>query len=524
MVIDKLVECGIDKDSIRQISRDTLIVQVDREHVDDVIKCLVIDKNAHFSTCLGVDLSGIETSGFSLYYILVLKDKKIVVETKLSSGECVKPVHRAVPAATWCECETMDLLGLKACVGDDIDKYRFILHWGISREIRPLRKTYPYNYKLSRVATCEIERPRDYVEIDPHHPFFYEHEDFLAKVENGKIVDVQYIGSYITRGIEKIGETRLNIDQIPFIAERICGICGFTHSTAYCQAVENALKIEIPERARFERTLMLELERLESHLLILALIAYAIKLREYFVKLLKVREYIMNICEILVGNRKMYGLNIVGGVRFGFTKEQVDKCVKIFEEFKVNARKVLEDFEKCEELNSLKNIGILPKEDAHKLGAVGPVLRASGIDYDVRKYVPYAAYRDVDFEVPVMDSGDTYARAVVRIRESYESIKIVDQIFKRDEIIKGDLKVEYEVSPGKVGVGLTEAPRGENVHFIITGHDMKLYRWKVRAPTYANLAVLRRILIGESIDKAPIIIASLDPCLSCTDRLVMVRV
>ncbi|NPA70516.1 MAG: hydrogenase large subunit [Crenarchaeota archaeon] len=519
MVIKVLEECNITPSRVARLREDTLLIDLDKSEIRDVVRCLVLEKGLHFATCVGVDYSGLSEGRLALIYILTRPRTKLVLRVLINENEDAPRVHDILPAAEWCEYEAYDLLGFKTSlpISD-----RFILHWGVPSNIRPLRKDFKHDVRLCSLASCKLVEKEGFVEVDPHHPFFYEHEDFLVKVVGNRIVDVLYVGSYINRGIEKVGESRLKMEQVPFIAERICGICGFTHSTAYCQAVESALNIDVPERARLERTLMLELERIESHLLLLALVAYAVGLRDIFLELLRYRELVMNACDVLVGNRKMYGLNIIGGVRYGFTLEQVRTVRELVEKLK-DVEKVLDRLAESENVKKLKEVGVLPKDDAHKLGAVGPVARASGIDYDVRRDLPYAAYDMVDFEVPVMDSGDTYARIVVRYEETIQSIRIIEQVLSRRELVNGEIRAEYYSNPGKIGVGMTEAPRGENVHFIITGHDSKLYRWKVRAPTYANLAVLKRILIGESPKNAPIIIASLDPCLSCTDRLVKVR-
>ncbi len=519
MVIKILEECNVDPRKISKIGPDTFLIDLEKNQLRNVIKCLVLEKGLHFSTCIGVDYSGLRQGDLALMYVITRPSSKIVLRVRLNENESAPYVHDILPAAEWCELEALDLLGLKTSLPVED---RFILHWGVPSNIRPLRKEFRHSTRLGGIASCRVVKPEDFVEVDPHHPYFYEHEDFLIKVIGNRIVDVLYIGSYINRGIEKVGESRLKMEQVPFIAERICGICGFTHSTAYCQAVESALDIDVPERARFERTLMLELERLESHLLLLALVAYSIGLRDVFLSLLRSRELVMNACDILVGNRKMYGLNIIGGVRYGFDSRQIRDVKELIKKLKASL-KILDTFRESQELRKLKDIGILPKESAHKLGAVGPVARASGIDYDVRRDLPYAAYEEVDFDVPVMDQGDTYSRIVVRCEEVIQSIRIIEQVLNRNVLTRGDLKTDYESVPGRIGVGMTEAPRGENIHLVITGHDSKLYRWKVRAPTYANLAVLKAILVGESPRDAPIIIASLDPCLSCTDRLVRVR-
>jgi len=514
-----LKDCNI---QVSELDDRTLLASVDPENLPDVIDCLVSKLGLHFATCLGIDLTALGDGHVELIYVLTMPEhaKILLVKTALTREACLKPCHVKVPATLWCELETRDLVGVKLC---DVPSGRFVLP-DSAEEYPPLSKLHIYSDRRISVAKClEVRHPEGFVELFPHHPYFYEHEDILVKVSDNKVVDVYYRGFYNHRGIEKLGESRLRIDQLPFLAERICGICGFTHSTAVCQAVENALRIEVPDRARFCRTLMLELERVESHLLWLGLMCYALGRKDLFLKVMKVREKIMTICEILVGNRKMYGLNTIGGVRELITPESVMKVRSSYAQTRDEILDVLKLIEDFPELRQVQGVGVLSRDDAHRLGAVGPVARASGIPYDVRKALPYAAYREVSFSVPVMSEGDVYARYMVRLQETRESLDIIEQVLFRDEIVSGPARAEYTFEEGKLGVGITEAPRGENVHFVLTGRDMRAYRWKVRAPTYANLHVLPKILIGQDVKYANIIVLSLDPCLSCTDRLVLVK-
>ena len=520
-ILDLLKQCGLY--NIDRISDRILEAQTDPESLPDVVECLVKKLGLHFGTCLGIDLSGLGKSGKEVIYLLTIPDhgKVLIVKTLTSERGCIRPTYVKVPAAKWCELEYHDLVGVKLC---DVPSGRFMLPDSMVENYAPLCKLYTYSERRISTKSCLLSKhPEGYVELFPHHPYFYEHEDIFVEVKDGKIVDVYYRGFYNHRGIEKLGESRLRIDQLPFLAERICGICGFTHSTAVCQAIESALRIEVPDRARLARTLMLEIERIESHLLWIGLMCYALGRKDLFLKVMKVREFVMYMCDVLVGNRKMYGLNTVGGVRELITRERVDKIRSEFPRIReeiLNTLKLVEDFP---ELRQVRNVGVLSRDDAHILGAVGPVARASGIKYDVRKALPYAAYNEVSFSVPVLDEGDVYARYVVRVLETRESLDIVEQVLYREELVQGPAVAEYEFEEGKVGIGITEAPRGENIHFIVTGRDMRAYRWKVRAPTYANLHVLPKVLIGQELRYANVIVLSLDPCLSCTDRLVFLK-
>jgi Ni,Fe-hydrogenase III large subunit len=169
----------------------------------------------------------------------------------------------------------------------------------------------------------------------------------------------------------------------------------------------------------------------------------------------------------------------------------------------------------------LTGSGVLPREEAVKLSVEGPVARASGVNKDARRDLPYAAYKYVSFKVPVYTEGDNLARVLVRVDEVFESISIIEQLL--DKLPGGSiLLTDFEIPEGRVGVQVVEAPRGGDIHYVVTGKGAP-YRWRVRAPTYANIPALRVMLRDQPLADAPITIASIDPCFSCTDRVVVVR-
>jgi len=328
----------------------------------------------------------------------------------------------------------------------------------------------------------------------------------------------------VYRGIEKLAEGRMTYDQIPFIAERICGICGYTHSCCYCQALEEAAGIEVPERALYIRTILLELERIHSHLLLIGVAMHLLGYDTGFMHLWRIREAVMDLCEDLTGNRKTYGMNLPGGVRRDIDEKRVEAVKRVLDKLEEDYKRVISVVAGLREIRERTvEIGVLDKENARKISVVGPVARASGLDRDVRRDHPYAAYDDLEFKVPVYSEGDVWARVMVRVEEVFESISIVRQAL--DKMPKGEIIVKPKAIPsGKYGMSATEAPRGEDVHFLITGKGNRVYRWKVRAPTYNNLPAVPYMLRGYKLADAPIIIASIDPCFSCTDRLVVVDV
>ncbi|MCS7099707.1 MAG: nickel-dependent hydrogenase large subunit, partial [Sulfolobales archaeon] len=329
---------------------------------------------------------------------------------------------------------------------------------------------------------------------------------------------------HVHRGIEKLAESpRFTYKQIPFLAERICGICGFVHSTCYVMAVEKAAGIGVPERAEFIRSIVLEVERLHSHLLWLGVAAHLLGYDAGFMHTWRIRERVMVLAEYLTGSRKTYGINVVGGVRKDLNVDKIDKTMKTVAQVREEFKKLADAALSVPQIKARAvGAGVLTKSEARALSVVGPVARASGLYRDIRKDYPYLAYRKVSFRVPLYTEGDNLARLLVRVEEVFESIEIIKQLI--DMLPGGGIvSEEYEIPPGRRAVAAVEAPRGEDVHFVITGLG-RPYRWRVRAPTYQNIPALRAMLRGTSLADAPLTIASIDPCFSCTDRVLVVDV
>ncbi len=321
------------------------------------------------------------------------------------------------------------------------------------------------------------------VPIGPFHPTLHEPEHFAVYVDGETVKGCDYRGFMTHRGIEKLCQTQVTYNEVPFIAERICGICGSVHATAYSQAVEMAAGLEIPRRADYIRTLMLEIERLHSHLLWIGVAGHLIGFDTVFMQAWRVREPIMWLAEKLTGNRKTYGMVVVGGVRRDITpeisKDILEVVNKVEEETRIVEKAVIGD---SAIHKRTKKVGWVSTEDTVKWSLVGPVARARGVDIDARRDLPYAAYDEMDFKVPVVNDGDVWGTLVVRILEIYEAVSIIRQVLKNmpDGPIINEL--DQEIEPLRHGISSVEAPRGESVHYVITGEENKPERWRVRAP------------------------------------------
>lgn len=506
------------------IDGDTIHIVVPREKLVEVVSKLVKEYSNTFRVCVGTDERPVN-GHFSLTHIFT-DDKNgfyVLVKTYADGDNPAFPsIIDVVPGADWCEMEARDLLGFEFT---GRTHYRLVLPSEWPEGVHPLRKDVPYNYRPQvRGVSEKISESSEYgvVPLGPYHPALHEPEYFELYVEGERVVDVKYRGFHVHRGIEKLGETRMTYQQVNFLAERICGICGFEHSTCYALAVEKAAKLDVPERAQFIRSIILEIERLHSHLLWLGVAFHLVGYDTGFMHMWRIREKVMYLSELLTGSRKTYGINLVGGVRKDINEEKKQKTLETLRELEKEFKSFIEIAVTVPQVKKrLTGTGILPKEEALKLSVEGPVARASGIDKDARRDLPYAAYKYASFKVPVYSEGDNLARALVRIDETFESISIIEQLL--DKIPRGPILLEkYEIPEGRIGVQVVEAPRGGDIHYVVTGHG-KPYRWRVRAPTYSNIPALKIMLKDQPLADAPLTIASIDPCFSCTDRILIIR-
>ena len=444
------------------------------------------------------------------------------------SNPVMDSITNDIPGAGWSEREYIDLLGIKFTGHPKPKKLITADDW--PTDVYPLRKEVPYNMvppAADNVAYQLDECPdgTSLVPVGPFHTALHEPALFAVYVDGETIKGCDYRGFMTHRGIEKLCESQVSYNEIPFIAERICGICGSVHATAYSQAVEMAAGIKVPARAEYLRTLVLEIERLHSHLLWLGVAGHLIGFDTLFMQAWRVREQIMWLSERMTGNRKTYGMVIIGGVRrdvdASICTDILNVIKKIEEETKTIHKAVIGD---TAIHKRTKGVGYLSKEEAVKWSLVGPVARARGVDIDARRDHPYAAYSELKFEVPVMDTCDVWGTLVVRILEIYESINIIRQVI--DKLPGGEIltSLTEDVAALKQGISVVEAPRGESVHFVITGEENRPDRWRVRAPTYPNLQAIPAMLLNDQFADFPIIVGSIDPCFSCTDRVEVINV
>lgn len=358
------------------------------------------------------------------------------------------------------------------------------------------------------------------IPIGPQHPALKEPANFSIEVDGEEIVDAYVKPNYNHRGMERLAEEK-TYPQVLVLYERICGICSQVHPQAFAQATEDALGIEVPERARYIRTIMQELERIHSHLLWAGVGAHEIGFDTGLMYIWRDREAVLDILEMISGNRINYKMVEIGGVRRDIEERKIPQLLEQLDAYIPRLDIYANAFTKDPTLRArLEGTGILTEKEAKELCVAGPTARGSGFDVDVRRDDPYAAYDEVDFEVPVFKDGDILSRAVVRILELYESIKILKQALKN--LPEGPIRVDIEEIPVSQGVGRVEAPRGEDIHYVRSNGTWYPDRSRVRAPSYINIPALVPMLTGDTVTDAPITIASIDPCWSCTARLTVI--
>ena len=362
---------------------------------------------------------------------------------------------------------------------------------------------------------------RSIIPIGPFHPLQDEPENFLLTVEGETVVDIDVNIGYIHKGIELLAQQK-TYDQVVFLVERICGICSITHTVCFCNAVEDLLQIEIPPRAKYIRTILGELERIHSHLLWMGLAGHFIGYNTVFMWTWKYREPILDMMEFLTGNRQSCGMLQVGGIRRDMDDDKFPQLLKTLDELEPKVNMLAKAVQDDPVLKArLKGVGTLSKKDAIDYCVVGPTARASGVDIDVRRDDPYAAYPELDWNVVVMNDGDVYTKFLVRVMETLEYIKILRQAVHK--MPKGELKTKIKEIPPGEGIGRYEAPRGEDIHYVRSNGSNFPERLKVRAPSFNNIPSFYASCINQQIADVTITLAAVDPCYSCTERMISAK-
>lgn len=282
------------------------------------------------------------------------------------------------------------------------------------------------------------------IPFGPQHPVLPEPIHLDLVLEDEKVVEAIPTIGFVHRGLEKLIEKK-DFQEYVFVAERICGICSFIHGMGYSQAVEKVMDIKIPERAEYLRVLWAELSRIHSHVLWLGLLSDALGFESLFMQCFRIREKVLNIFEMTTGGRVIFSVCKVGGVRKDINLEKQKVILNILKEVEKELKEIeVVFFDDLSVKKRLVGVGVLSKEEAYELGCVGPMARASGIDYDARN-LGYSAYKDIEFKTIIDNKGDSYSRCVVRFKEIFESINIIRQVI--DRMPDGEISIKVNGNP-----------------------------------------------------------------------------
>lgn len=356
------------------------------------------------------------------------------------------------------------------------------------------------------------------IPMGPYHPGLEEPYKLEMICEGETVQDAELKIGFNFRGIEHLAETR-NYIQVIALMERVCGICSFIHTLTLCQAMEQLAGVEPPPRARYIRVVMAELERLHSHVLWAGIAAKLMGFKTMFMTCFALREKVMDVLQAISGNRVNYSMNCLGGVNRDV--EDAPAIAGMVDDLEREMmRTIIPIFTTSSTARSrCAGIGVLTHDKALSCAVVGPTARASDINQDLRRDAPYAAYAELDFEVPVEKAGDVRARLFVRALEIIESCRILRHALSNMPPGEISLNIDKPAFQAGTAISRVEAPRGEVMYSVTWKENSRNpARVHVRTPTYANMPAVRWMVRGARLADTPLIQASIDPCYSCTDR------
>jgi len=360
------------------------------------------------------------------------------------------------------------------------------------------------------------------VAMGPHHPSTHGVFRMDVVLDGERVVKLKPVFGYLHRNHEKIAEGTTYLSSMPY-TDRLDYFCSLTNNWAYALTVEKLAGLQVPERAEYIRVITAELTRLQNHACLIGFLvqdmgASGTPLMYAF----REREKILDLFESLTGARMMCNYMRFGGCRCDLPPGWLEQAQKVVDEFP----RLIDEFERFLSENEIlmartQGIGVLPKELAVNAGITGPMLRAAGVNYDIRKVDKYGIYDRFEFKVPLGEHGDTYDRYMIRVLEMRESVKILQQALPK--ISSGpiiDPKAKLRGFRPKAGeaYGRIEAPKGELGFYVISDGGPNPYRYRVRPPSFINLTVLEDMCLGQMIADVVIILGSVDIVLGEVDR------
>lgn len=356
------------------------------------------------------------------------------------------------------------------------------------------------------------------VPFGPIHPALKEPEYFKLVLEGERIVEVIPRIGYVHRGLEKAAESRPWIQNM-YMFERTCGICSFVHSVCYAQAVEGLTLFQVPGRAKFIRTIVLEMERIHSHLLWVGLMGHWAGFDTLFMWVWNDREVVLDLLEAISGNRIHKSMNTLCGVRKDMPKNMEDRIIERMKYLTDRARYYRDVIDSEETmLARTEDIGRVSADTVEKLCAVGPMARYVGIRRDVRLNDPYAAYDEMPFDIVTRKEGDVHALLRLRLDELAASANMISYAVKH--LPDGPIRTKIPPTiPAGEHSSHCEAPRGEIFYYAKSSGGRMPERVKSRQPTLANIPTALEMLKGQTLADVPVVLTAIDPCFGCMDRM-----
>jgi len=482
----------------------------------------LLEKGGRLAATFAEDRSR-EESCYLVYYIFEqpAEPRYLLVRTPVPADDPVFPSLAAeIPAANWQEREIQDWFGLVA--EGHPNPRRVALHdnWP---DVHPLGKDFPIDTVLPPFeGERHVYRPTlgegvFQIPVGPVHAGIIEPGHFNFAVAGEPILYLQLRMFYVHKGIEKRFE-QLPVNHAVYLAESISGDSSFSHGVAFCQALEQAAGVEIPERAKRMRTILLELERIYNHVADIGAIATDVGFVIANAHASRLREMILCLNEELTGSRLLRGMVCPGGVRWNWKSDKIDECVDVLNAFEREFADLMQIIEASDSTRDrLERTGVLRPEKARDLGIIGVAGRASGVDRDVRRDHPYAAYDSVSLRVPVYQEGDVLRRLQVRVDEIRQSLVLIRAVESR--LKPGPHYVLLPPLPAdQCALGAVEGWRGEILHWIRTGSGNQLERCKIKDPSLNNWPALVEAVQGNIVPDFPVINKSFNLSYSGTDR------
>lgn len=355
------------------------------------------------------------------------------------------------------------------------------------------------------------------IPLGSQHISLLEPVRFKFECENEKIIGVDADVGFVHRGIERACTTKFKFDGIGYVVARICGLCAITHTMSYTAAIEKLLGGEVTQKAKYLRILLLELDRIHSHMLCLSHTCENAGFEAMFMRIMGDREAVMEIQELLTGSRVQFDYISIGGVNRDLDVVIAKEIVKKLEIVKEKVLGYMDEFTNNWSLSlKFQGIGALSLEEAFRFNAIGPLARASGLKTDVRNEIDYLPFDEVGFKMQTHTDGDINARNIVRLNEIINSIDMCNNIL--GGLPEGDIFTKLKGKPKGEALVRFEAPRGELMYYVKGNGTAMLDRVRIKTPTFACIPAFSHIFLGEDYADAPATLASFDPCLSCTAK------